>query len=110
MDFLGGSLTGRRHRLLFENTGNVNSAKYGTFNISVLGAGFCHTRAGVRGGTAPLMGGAAKPCMGGVGEVEGWGKTEEEQDEAQPSILTLKNGRPGAFNDPCVSDTGGGSR
>lgn len=62
----------------------------------------------MRCGAAPLMGGAAKPCMGGVGEVEGWGKTEEEE-EAQPSILTLKNGRPGAFNDPCVSDTGEGA-
>lgn len=36
-------------------------------------------------------------------------KQEEEEDEAQPSILTLKNGRPGAFNDPCVSDTGEGA-
>lgn len=33
---------------------------------------------------------------------------EEEDEEAwdggQPSLLTLKNGRPGAFNNPCASN------
>lgn len=64
-------------------------------------------------GTAPLMVGVLKPCMGGIGKVEGWWKTEEEVDgeeevKGQPLLLTLKNGHPGAFNNPCASNTGEG--
>lgn len=45
--------------------------------------------------------------MGSIGKVEGWWKTEEdgEEEKGQPSLLTLKNGRPGAFNNPCASNT-----
>lgn len=39
-----------------------------------------HACAGVRCGTAPLMGGVLKPCMGRTGKMEGWWKTEEREE------------------------------
>lgn len=33
----------------------------------------------------------------------GWEMEKELKHRGQPSLLTLKNGRPGAFNNPCAS-------
>lgn len=60
------------------------------------------------------MGGVLKPCMGSVCKVEGWWSAEEEDEEeeerGQPLLLTLKYGRPGAFNNSCASNTGTGRK
>lgn len=46
--------------------------------------------------------------------MEGWWSAEEEDEEeeerGQPLLLTLKYGRPGAFNNSCASNTGTGRK